>query len=150
MRIGLESKKLVECVNNQTSKDPGLMALLRPLVLLLLLNDIQLSAQLYESKSSEESLFLFPLQGQQEDWKQVSRFRGQKVRHLHQAHSWGSKDIGEINEAKDHQTLSKDTWHVYNLHKRCVRERNSGTTVRESHNHVYSPHGGTRVCKSDN
>ncbi len=51
-RIGVESKKLVECVNNQ---DPGLITLIRPLVLLflLLLNNIQLSAQLYESKSSE-------------------------------------------------------------------------------------------------
>ncbi len=64
MRIGLESKKLVECVNNQTSNDPRLMALIRLLVLLLLLNNIQLSAQLYESKSSEESLSFFPLQGQ--------------------------------------------------------------------------------------
>ncbi len=80
VRIGLESKKLVECVNNQTSKDPGLRELIRPLVLLLPLNNIQLRAQLYESKSSEESLFFFPLQGQQEDWDtgfQVQRTEGQ-------------------------------------------------------------------------
>ncbi len=81
---------------------------------------------------------------------QVSRFRAWKVRHLHQTHSQGSKDIGEINEAKDHQALSKGMGHVYNLHKGCVQERNSRTTLRESHNHVYSPHGGTSVCKSDN
>ncbi len=67
VRIGLESKRLVECVNNQTSKDPGLMALIRPLVLLLILNNIQLSAQLYELKSSEDSLSFFPLQGLQKD-----------------------------------------------------------------------------------
>ncbi len=55
VRVGLESKRLVECVNNETSKDTGLMALIRPLVLLLLLNNIQLCAHLYESKCSEES-----------------------------------------------------------------------------------------------
>ncbi len=60
---------------------------------------------------------------------QVSRFRGWKVRHLHQTHSRSSKDIGEINEAKDHQALSKCMGQVYNLHKGCVWERNSGTTV---------------------
>ncbi len=83
VRIGLVSKRLVECVNNQTSEDPGLMALIRPLVLLLLLlNNIQLSAQLYELKSSEESLSFFPLQGQQEDWDvgfQVQRMEGQAL-----------------------------------------------------------------------
>ncbi len=78
VRVGLASKRLVECVNNQTSKDPGLMALIRPLVLLLL-NNSQLSAHLYELKRSEESLYFFPLQGQQEDWYagfQVQRTEG--------------------------------------------------------------------------
>ncbi len=63
VRVGLALKRLVECANNQTSKDPGLMALKRPLVLLLLLNNIQLSAHLYELKCSVESLSFFPLQG---------------------------------------------------------------------------------------
>ncbi len=130
VRVGLAYKRLVECVNNQTSKDLGLIALIRPLILLLLLNNIQLCAHLYELKCSEESLSFFHCKANRRIGMQVSRSRRRKVRHLHQTHCQGSKDIGEINEAKDHQALSKGMGHVYNLHK----ERNSYTTVRKSHN----------------
>ncbi len=105
VRVGLAFQRLVECVNNQTIKDPGLIALIRPLVRLLLLNNIQLCAHLYEFKWSEESLSFFHFRANWRIGTQVSRCRGQKVRHLHQTHSQGSNDIGEINEAKDHQAV---------------------------------------------
>ncbi len=55
MRAGLASKKLVEGVNNQISKNPGLMGLIRPLILLLL-NNIQLCEHRNELRCSDESL----------------------------------------------------------------------------------------------
>ncbi len=82
VRVGLTSKRLVECVNNQTNKDPGLMALIRPLVLLLLHNNILLNAHLYELKCNEKSQSFFPLQCQQQDWDagfQVKRTEGQAL-----------------------------------------------------------------------
>ncbi len=71
---------------------------------------------------------------------QVSRFRGRKDMCLHQTNSQGSKDTGQINEAKDHLAVSNGMGHVYKFHKGGVWERNSDTTVQESHNHVYSAH----------
>ncbi len=112
VRVGLASKRLVECVNNQTSKDPGLMALIRPLVLLLLLNNIQLCAHLYELKCNEESLSFFFTSGQTGGlgWRFPGAEDGRSGTYNH---SQGSNDIGEINEAKDHQAVSKGMGDVY-------------------------------------